>query len=225
MSDPTDTNPTAQSPPVPVPSEEGRRRFRRAAIAATGGVVIVLVGTILALSPRSNGASFQSLASTPASSPGTLSGTPAASWPNSPSSSPVPPAGFVAFPVTVTTRPSANHASAPTAPAPKSPKPPASVPPSAPTCSASVSPAQPAPGSTTNVMVQTAPATRGQATANFPSGPVTQSGTAGLDGVAVIGIDVPSSAPSGFPVIVDVVVSADGQHGTCSASFTPTSPA
>lgn len=104
------------------------------------------------------------------------------------------------------------------APAPRS----TSAPPAATalTCGASMSNAQPAQYSTTDVLVRTSAGASVTATAHYKSKDTTHSASADGSGRADLPFDI-SRATVGYPVVVDVTVSAHGTTAACQTSFTP----
>ncbi len=120
-------------------------------------------------------------------------------------------------PATTAPKPTTVAAAPPPAPATTAaPKPAGAL-----TCSASMSNPQPAPYSTTDVIVRTGIAgSEVTATAHYKSTDTTHTGRAGSDGIADIPFRI-SRATKGYTVVVDVTVSANGQTQSCSTSFTP----
>lgn len=87
-------------------------------------------------------------------------------------------------------------------------------------CTASMSNSAPTDYSTTDVIVHTAAGASATTTAHYKSTSTTHTGTATSSGVATIAYDI-SRATVGYPVTVDVTVSAGRATASCSTSFTP----
>lgn len=91
------------------------------------------------------------------------------------------------------------------------------------TCSAAASLKRPADGTTADINVSTAPQARITVVARFQTGNRKKIERADPTGLRTFWFRV-GNAPPGYPVEVDVRVSANGRTRSCQASFTPRQP-
>ena len=195
-----------------------RIKSRKAAVVALSGAFVVMMAGASwgsATNPAQNSATPPPVTSTTIAAPTTTTATTTVVPTTTTTTTTPPPPPPVT--TTTTVRPAA------AAPAPVVRHTTVQAPPPGPalSCSASMSDANPADYSTTDVLVQTGVSGASvTATAHYKTTSTTHSVVAGGDGSADVPFRISDAIP-GYPVDVEVSVSAGGSSQSCSTSFTP----